>query len=172
MKKGHLVGISILVTGIFWISVHDANFCRGPPFDAALSPTGIRIAEKQDCGSDEYNDFRLFVRRTGIGYFLGPERSLRLHREDSVGYAWVSDQQLLIASPRVDDIADMPDHLGEVAISYSLYPTTAPSARTIRQLSSLFEETSRFDTGLKLTKDMACPVSAVVSMSNPTPCLN
>lgn len=126
MKNGYLIGVSIVFVGIIWFGFHDANSCRGAPFDAALSPTGTRIAEKQDCGSGEYSDFRLFAHRTGIGRFLDPERSIRLNREDSVGYAWVSDRQLLIASPRVDDIANMPDQLGEVAISYSLYSTTAP----------------------------------------------
>jgi hypothetical protein len=127
VKKVYLIGISILVIGAFWFNFHDANFCRGEPFDAALSPAGAMVAEKQDCGRDEYSDFRLFIRGTkGIGRFLEPEHSLRLNAEDSVGYVWVSDQQLLIASPRSDDIADMPDHLGAVAVSYSHYSTTAP----------------------------------------------
>jgi hypothetical protein len=129
MKIGCLIGIWILVIGMFWFSFHNANFCRGAPFDAAPSPTGTRVAEKQDCGRDEYDDFQLFVRRTGaISHFLEPERSLRLNGADAVGYVWVGDQQLLIASPRVDDIADMPDHLGEVAVSYSLYPTNSPES--------------------------------------------
>src|ERR1700753_3470373 len=100
MKIGCLIGIWILVIGMFWFSFHNANFCRGAPFDAAPSPTGTRVAEKQDCGRDEYDDFQLFVRRTGaISHFLEPERSLRLNGADAVGYVWVGDQQLLIASP-------------------------------------------------------------------------
>lgn len=84
------------------------------------------VAEKRNCGSDEYDDFRLFIHRNGSNELQDVKNGLRLESGDSVGYVWASDRRLLIAAAQSDDIADRREQIEGVALTYSVYSTTDP----------------------------------------------
>lgn len=109
-------------------SIFHSNIFQGKAIDSLPSPTGARIAETRNIGVDEYDDFRLFiVGRNAESGELVYDEGLRLRRIDSVGFIWLDEHHLLIASAHADDILDKPPQVGDVAIGYSTFPTTDPA---------------------------------------------
>jgi hypothetical protein len=130
-KRRYLVCFIVLLVvatlGLFsFLRAFRADVCRGTPIDAMPSPDGRWVAEKRNCGGDEYDDFRLFVRQTGNGDVPNLQESLSLSRVDSVGYVWADSQRLLIAAPRTDDVVERRAQIGKIVANYALYPTTDP----------------------------------------------
>jgi hypothetical protein len=102
----------------------------GRSFDSLISPDGITIIEKINCGAEglqPFDDYRISIRGTFGNCQDDNNNTIRIRNADSVGFVWLDNVNLLVAAPSLDDIEGRPGRINNIAITYSVYSITEPT---------------------------------------------